>query len=437
MARQSERTNVTGLDDEVKRNHRWNFTTLLLDWFFFVVAISFASVNTILPVFARRLTSSSFLIGLVPALSALGLYLPQILTANFIEKLKRNKDFIMLVTVGERVPWLILFLGVIFLPPQSPLMLPAFLLLYAVIAFSGGIATPAWQDMLAKLISVRRRGRFFGWSNFLAGGGGIAAAFLSVHLLNRFPYPRNFSLCFLFAFIFTSVSWIFLGLVREPTDSRKGKKSTLKDYLRRLPILLRKDKNFLSFLVSNALLSCSGMATAFFAVHAINKLALPDSQIGVFTLLLLSGQTVSSVIWGYLGDRKGYKMVMELGSVLTILSIILALFSSTVYLFYAVFFVFGWALSAQLISGMGLVLEFSKPETRPTYIASANTVRAPFMALSPLLGGFLADRISFPFVFVLTILVLLGGISYLALLVKEPRHLPPFLPGSYLPKRRP
>ncbi len=428
---------MTGLDDEIKKNYRWNFTTLLLDWSVFMVAMSFTSVNTVLPAFARRLTSSSFLIGLVPALSTLGLYLPQILTANFIEKLKRNKDFIMLVTAGERIPWLILFLGVIFLSPSSPLMLPAFLLLYAVTAFSGGVTIPAWQDMLAKLIQVRRRGRFFGWSNSLAGGGGIAAAFLSVHLLNRFPYPRNFSLCFLFAFIFTSISWVFLALVREPTDSRRGNKSTLKDYLRRLPILLRKDKNFRSFLVSNALLSCGGMATAFFTVHAMNKLALPDSQIGMFTLFLLGGQTVSSVLWGYLGDRKGYKMVMELGGVLSILSITLALFSSTIYMFYAVFFVFGWAFSAQLISGMGMVLEFSKSKTRPTYIASANTFKAPFMAMSPLLGGFLADRISFPFVFVLTILVLLGGISYLALLVKEPRHVPPFLPGSYLPKRRP
>lgn len=428
---------MTELNNEAKRNYRWNFTTLLLDWFFFMVAMSFASVNTILPAFARRLTSSSFLIGLVPALSTLGLYLPQILTANYVEKLKRNKDFIMLVTAGERIPWLILFLAVIFLSPLSPPILPAFLLLYAVTAFSGGIATPAWHDMLAKLVPVRRRGRFFGWTNSLAGGGGIAAAFLSVHLLSRFPYPRNFSLCFLFAFIFTSISWLFLGLVREPFDSRRGKESTLKDYLRRLPILLKKDRNFRLFLVSNALLSCGGMGTAFFAVHAINKLALPDSQIGVFTLFLLSGQTLSSILWGYLGDRKGYKLVMELGGALTILSIFLALFSSTAYLFYTVFFVFGLAFSAQLISGMGMVLEFSKPETRPTYIASANTVKAPFMSLSPLLGGYLADQISFSFVFILTILVLVCGISYSALLVKEPRHLPSLLPGSYLPKRRP
>ncbi|GAH83857.1 unnamed protein product, partial [marine sediment metagenome] len=62
------------------------------------------------------------------------------------------------------------------------------------------------------------------------------------------------------------------------------------------------------------------------------------------------------------------------------------------YLFYGVFFIFGWAFSAYFISSMGVILEFSTPEIRPTYIALTNTVKAPFMSLSPLLGGFLAEQ---------------------------------------------
>jgi len=115
---------------------------------------------------------------------------------------------------------------------------------------------------------------------------------------------------------------------------------------------------------------------------------------------------------------------------------ILLAVSSSIYLFYGVFFIFGWAFSASFISSLGVVLEFSSPEMRPTYIALANTVKAPFVSLSPLLGGILADRISFPFVFILTIFILLGGILYLAFLVREPRHLLPHLPGRYLAKRR-
>ena len=401
------------------------------------MGMSFASVNTVLPAFARHLTSSNFLIGLAPCLNTLGWFLPQILVANFVQKLKRKKSLIIFTGLGERIPWLFLFLVVmVFSSSSSFVLLATFFMLYGVFTFSGGIGGPAWQDMVAKVIPLKKRGRFWGWSNFLSGGTGIFAAFLSIHLLKSFPFPRNFALCFLFAFIATSVSYVFLILIREPVYPVKHKESSFKEYFLQLPSLLRKDKNFLSFLISSIFLSCGAMATPFFAVHAMNKLTLPDSQIGVFTLLLLTGQTISSILWGYLGDKKGYKLIMELGILLTMLTIVLAVLSSSVYLFYGVFFIFGWAFSASFISSMGIVLEFSTPEMRPTYIALSNTVKAPFMSLSPLLGGILADRISFPFVFILTVFILLGGILYLVFLVQEPRHLPPHFPDRCLARRR-
>ncbi len=437
MSKQLEQAGLVTFEDEVKRNYRWNFTVNLLDWVFFSMGMSFVSLNTVLPAFARHLTSSNFLIGLIPCLSTLGWLLPQILIANFTQKLKRKKDLIIVTGPGERIPWFFLFLAVMFLSSSSSsLLLTIFFILYALFCFSGGMGGVAWQDMLAKVIPLKKRGRFFGWSNFLAGGVSIFGAFLSIYLLRSFPFPKNFALCFLFAFFATSISYISFVLIREPVYPVKNKESSFREYFRGLPSLLKKDKNFFSFLIASIFLSCGAMATAFFAVHAMNKLTLPDSQIGAFTLLLLTGQTISSVLWGYLGDKKGYKLVMEAGILFTILAILLAVFSSSIYLFYGVFFIFGWAFSASFISSMGVVLEFSTPEMRPTYIALTNTVKAPFMSLSPLLGGFLADKISFPFVFILTIFILLGGILYLALFVREPRHLPTHLPGRYVAKKR-
>ena len=437
MSQQLEQAGLVTFEDEVKRDYRWNFTVNLLDWVFFSMGMSFASLNTVLPAFARHLTSSNFLIGLIPCFSTLGWLLPQILIANFTQKLKRKKDLIIVTGLGERIPWFFLFLAVMFLSSSSSssLLLTIFFILYALFCFSGGMGGVAWQDMLAKVIPLRKRGRFFGWSNFLAGGVSIFGAFLSIYLLRSFPFPKNFALCFLFAFIATSVSYVAFVLIREPIYPLKNKESSFKEYFRQLPSLIRKDRNFLSFLISTIFLSFGAMATSFFAVHAMNKLTLPDSQIGIFTLLLLTGQTISSILWGYLGDKKGYKLIMELGTLLTILAILLAIFSSSVYLFYGVFFISGCALTASWISSSGIILELSTSRIRPTYVALANTVKAPFLGLSPLIGGFLADKISFPFVFVLTIFILLGGLLYLIFLVKEPRHLPPRLPGRSLTKK--
>lgn len=437
MSKSSEQIALARFDGEIKKHYRWNFTANLMDWTLFFMGMGFVSVNTILPAFIRHFTSSNFLIGFIPCLNTLGWLLPQILVANFVQKLKRKKNLVIFTGLGERIPWFFLFLAVaLFSPSSSFLFLISFFILYGIFSFSGGIGGPAWQDMVAKVIPLKKRGHLFGWGSFLSGGTGMLAALLSIYLLKSFSFPRNFALCFLFAFGATSVSYVAFVLIREPSSPARGEESSFKKYLLGLPSLLKKDRNFSSFLVSNILFGFGGMSTAFFAVYAMNKLILPDSQIGVFTLLLLLGQSISSLLWGYLGNKKGYKLVMELGTAATILAILLAIFSSSIYLFYGVFFIIGTSFSAYFISFLGIVMEFSAPETRPTYIALANTIKAPFVSLSPLLGGFLADKLSFPFVFILTIFILLGGILYSVFLVREPRHLPPYEFDRY-PVRKP
>ena len=436
MSKSSEQIALARFDEEVEKHYRWNFTANLMEWTLFWMGMGFVSVNTVLPAFIRHFTSSNFLIGFVPCLNTLGWLLPQILVANFVQKLKRKKSMVIFAGFAEKIPWLFLFLAVMLFPPSSSfLFLISFFILYGMFSFSGGIGGSAWQDMVAKVTPLKNRGHLFGWRSFLGAGAGMLAAFLSIYLLKNFSFPRNFALCFLFAFGAISISYICLFLIREPVSPVRSKELGFKEYLFSLPSLIRGDRNFLFFLVSNILFSFGGMATPFFAVYAMNKLALPDSQVGVFTLFLLLGQSISSILWGYLGNKKGYKLVLELGTIATILAILLAIFSSSVYPFYLVFFIIGTAFSAYLISFLGIVLEFSTPEIRPTYIALANTVRAPFMSLSPLLGGFLADKFSFPFVFVLTIFILLGGVLYSVFFVQEPRHLPPHEFDRYLARR--
>jgi len=74
-----------------------------------------------------------------------------------------------------------------------------------------------------------------------------------------------------------------------------------------------------------------------------------------------------------------------------------------------------------MIAGSNIVLEFCRPEDRPTYIGLAGTIRAPFMGLAPILGGILADRFGYPFVFMVTAGVVLVGLITLIVAVRDPR----------------
>ena len=150
-------------DAQVSRHLRWNFAVNAADFALYIFALSFASILTILPAFVSKFTSSNFVIGLIPTIHVLGWLLPQVAAARYVEKLNRKKRFIITVGTGERLPWLFMALAVFLLKGAPPILeLIAFFVFYSIFSFSGGVNTPAWLDMIGKIIPEGKRGRFFG-----------------------------------------------------------------------------------------------------------------------------------------------------------------------------------------------------------------------------------------------------------------------------------
>ena len=416
------KNNLEEFDEQVRRHFRWNFAVNTGDFAFYTISLSFASRLTILPAFVSKFTSSNLIIGIIPAISVLGWFLPQIVSARYVEKLSLKKRFVLTVGTGERLPWLFIVLAILLLAGASPVWtLLTFFIFYSVFCLSGGINTPAWLDMVGKVIPERKRGFFFGLSNFIGNGVGIGGALVAGYLLENLGFPGNFATCFTLTFIFASISLGFFALNKEPEYPVVKEVSTLKNYVGQLVGITKNNRNYFFFLVATVIISFSEMSTGFFTVHAINRLGLSGNDIGRFTAISLFFQTITNPLWGYWGDRKGHKRIMEVGALGAILSAFTAAFASSAGLFYVVFAIIGASLSAAMIARLSMVLEFSSPEERPTYIGLTNTAKAPFSAIAPILGGLLGDRFQLPFVFLLTAIIVLIGLFVLLLGVKEPR----------------
>jgi len=75
---------------EVERNYNWNFAVNLLDGTWFLFGISFISSTTILPLFLSKLTTAPLAFGILAVTAQAGWFLPQIFTANLMERLARR-----------------------------------------------------------------------------------------------------------------------------------------------------------------------------------------------------------------------------------------------------------------------------------------------------------------------------------------------------------
>jgi len=412
-----------------ERSYRWNFVVMGLDISLFTLALTFASVYGVLPLFVHHLTNSNVALGLIPAVRALGTLLPPILVAAYVQRLRRRKPFVLAWTVFERLPYLVLAVLTPVLAGAHPtLLLWLFFAMIAVGTCAGGITSPAWLDLVARVLPDDWRGRFFGlWSalgSLLGLGGGV----LTAALLRLPDWPTGFALCFGCAFGCLIVSFVFLATTREGAPTERTAPAT---NWRGYAVLVRRDRNFAGYLTANGLVTLAGMATAFYAVDAERALHLSDAGAGLYGVVLLAASLAGNILWGYVGDHTGHKRVLELGALCTGLAAGVAVASVAVashtlfggiILYGAAFALVGLGSSAVQLAALTVVLDFAAAEDRPTYIGIASLAQVPFACAAPVVGGVIADRLGYGAVFVLTVLLGLAGAAMVVKKVRDPRH---------------
>ena len=412
-------------DVQVQRNYRWNFTFNLLDGSTFWFGYSFLAPSVILPLYASHYTHSTLLIGLIAMISTSFYTVPQLFTANWVQHTPVKRNIMAFQgLLFERLPLFILPAATWLLFGRPSIALMVFFLLFAWHTLGAGVTAVAWQEMLAKIIPQGRRGIFFGTTNFLGNAAGVVGASGAAWLLDRFPFPYGYVICFSITAVFTVISYCFIIQTREVPVVTHHEPVSFRQYWSKLPAILRGDRNFSNFLLTQVVLNLSGMSWGFIAVYAQQHWNLTDGKVGEFNAALLIGQAIFNLIFGPLADGKGYKLVMELSALLAALSILLVFLAPQPGWFYVAFALRGASLAGLFLSMM-FVLEFCLPVVRPTYIGLSNSVAGTAAGLAPLLGGLLASVFGYSTLFAVTLVVALAAFAMLRWFVRDPRHIQP------------
>jgi MFS family permease len=406
-------------------NVRWNMVVNGLDLVFFTLGMSLVSRETVMPALVSSLTDSKLAIGLIPAVFSISYYLPQLLVANFAERLRYKKPFVLLVAgPGERGAYLLIALAIWFLAVPAPT--GALLLFFLFLAIGGscsGTATPAWYDIIAKTVPVQRRGMWAGLSNSLGAFCAVGGALLVGRILEATPYPNNFTWIFLLAFGAWVISYGALALIREPPSPVVKERIPLLRYLSQLPAILRADRNFRRFLISRTVVHLGAMATGFFTVYGQERFQIDGADIGLFTAVLVGSQALMNLVWGAIADRAGHKVILALAPFVMVGAVLSAWLAPADDWLILTFVLLGAYLAADNVSAFNIIVEFATPEQLPTYIGLTNTLLAPMLTLAPLIGGWLATASGYPGLFGVASLAAVVGGGMMLLWVQEPRTL--------------
>ena len=396
----------------VAQNFRHNVIINTLDISFFFMADSFWNINTIMPVFAATLTDNPFIIGLMPAIVNAGWFLPQMFIASRVTHTPKILPLSVRLGVFERLPYLlfaVLALAIPHIGKATALILLIVLMTWRGIA--GGMAALPWQEVMARVIPLSHRARFFGFSRVFGQGAGILGSVLSGVILATLSYPRNYALGFGIAVIIQWLSFASYIQNREPEPEEinlpasnpalsKPKKPAIDFSM--FGRILKKDGNFRIYLLARSISFIGNMATAFIAVYAIKAFHLPDEQAAVFTGVILASGVLGYAIWGAVGDRIGPKKIMVLSFICWFAALIIAIISKSIWLYYLVFALFGLYQSGVGVGDSMLIMELGEESLRPTYLGMGRTLTGSFLLLAPVIAGSLVSRYDYSVMFIVS-----------------------------------
>ena len=401
-----------------RNNYSRNFILLCLDSFVFSFVLSIFSYVTVFPYYVSKLSDKNIIISLIPATMFIGTNGFQIFSCILSVKSKNEKGLYLKIIVLQRAGFLLIFLSAYllkYLPPMASLIF--FIAAFGIFTITNGYAQPVWASLIAKLI-YKKRGKFFGINYMCGSFAGILGAYITKKLLQSFSYPDNFTYLYLTGLTISFISFIFIALLKGDTSSVGNADININNIFPKVKGIITNNKGYRKFLTGRSMIAIGEIASSFYILKANSVLQNNGSCVGTLTMVMLVSQALFSLMWGYIGDCKGYWFTLRSCAILGVAANILAIFSQNIALFYVVFILVGAILNGIIISNVNLSINYSTKELLPVFVALTNLIIMPFTGLGPILAGYLADSISLNVVFYISLTGYLSGFIY-SLFIKE------------------
>ena len=331
--------------------------------------------------------------------------------AKLIEMVGKRKP-VVVWSGGGVARFMLLALALFPLFVTKPLVaIGLIVVLNGIRAFASNLANPAWTSMVADIVPDAIRGRYFGSRNMVMG----IAALIVVPVAGRIISTGNaqwgdvagYQIVLILAFAVGMVSTALFQKIKEPKPresiTHKHQKGDLRKAIQNSP-------GYLGLVASAFVWNLSlQVAAPFFNVYLVEAFGASTATIGVLigvsSLTALFGQRV----FGRLLDTRGSIWVqMVCGFIIPVLPFAW-IFITAPYQVGFINALGGFVWAGYNLATFNLLLILTPDEQRPRAVALYQTAVFVSAVVGPLLGGYLADAVSFQLLFGLSALGRFAG----------------------------
>jgi len=404
------------------KNLKINTIYSVIDGSIFATASGMLATNTVIVYFISKYVTTKTLIGLLTTVNVLLSNSAQILMAKRLEESERYKPLLFRFAVLLRFTWFLLACNVfLFAERNNTLFIILFYLIFSLQGLFNAFTSFSWYNLILKVVPERYRSRFFGIRSTFGGIFETLGAFLMGKILKLLPYPYNYSLLFLTAFLIMMISLYFLMQIKEPVFKKPKIVLDKKEYYKNMLRILKEDKNFTMYLLSVVFIGSIGkMPFGFQTIFAKELLHISAQDVAMATTILLFSQTIGYMIWGIVGTKKGFKATIAISAVIFLPALYFTFSMHSKFIYFISISLFGLAQSARNVNESNLAANLCKdPLKQPSYIGLRNFLMGPFFAFNPMIAGAIIDILNARWLFYISTTSMLIGLIIVTFFVKE------------------
>ena len=389
-----------------------NFFAYLVSNLLTKIADELASARLVLPWLLSSLGAPTAFTGFLVPIRESGVLLPQLFVAAYVRRMPRRKGVWLLgavlsgVTVGA-----IGFVAVGLTGASAGWVLIGLLVLHSL---ARGLCSVSAKDVLGKTVSKRRRGALMGYSAALAG---VATLLIGLYL-EWFQSAAFGPTLFRSLLLGSAGLWLLavgvFTFIREQPGATEGGGNALATAVNSLALLWT-DHEFRSFVITRALLLSVALAPPFYVVLA--QQSSGEGLAGLGMMIIASGLagSLSSPVWGRLGDRSSRLAMVVAAAAAGVLGVIVFVLIEADARVMSQAWTYGLLFLALAVFHNGVrlgrkvyLVDMATEQTRASYVAISNTV----IGVAMIAGGFigvLGDLAGTPAVILVLGLIALGA----------------------------
>lgn len=359
-------------------------------------------VFTFMSVFVVRLGASSLMVSLLTSLPAMLMVAFSIPAAQVVQRQENLVRFTNVVRIFHRGA--ILAIALLPFVMRRGYLVEVIVAIWALKTIAIAFLDSAWTAVVADVIPPRRRASVNGgrWA-LLSLVTAVAVAGYG-YVLDRLTFPLGFQIVFLVSFVGGVAGMYYYGRIEVPAAVPHlvpaAERATFRERVRRYVRTFSGRPSFVRYVLTTFVLRFGlNLPAALYSIYWIRHLGASDLWIGWQATAGKLALIVGYFLWGRVATRRGHHVVLLACTVGVGLYPALTGAVPSQFWLPLVALVQGFFITGIDLSFFDTLLHVCPSDRRPSFIAVNSVFAHLAMALAPLAGSGLAERIGIRTVF--------------------------------------